>query len=276
MADQSDVETAIAAVVANALYPNGPEGLSEAGYVCRVYRGTPVASALNADLASGVANISINAIAGRQKNVTRYPQKWVATSTVPATLSVATSGYSVCISGICAAGQLVGIVIDGAPFAYAVQSNDSPATVASNIAGLLRQNGWVVDYAGTCISIPQAVKLTARAVSGGTMLKEIRRQVQDFDIALWCPDPRSRDIISALADRTLATINFIVLSDGSSGRMISAGSDISNANVEASLYRRDLIYSVEYPTTLQQGVPGMLFGVEVLQADGISVETQSY
>jgi hypothetical protein len=33
------------------------------------------------------------------------------------------------------------------------------------------------------------------------------------------------------------------------------------------MYRRDLIYSVEYPTTLAQAVPAMLFGTTLVTVD---------
>ena len=41
MADQADVETALAAIVANALYPKGTAAPSAVGCTCRVYRGLP-------------------------------------------------------------------------------------------------------------------------------------------------------------------------------------------------------------------------------------------
>ena len=59
MADQADVETALAALVANALYPNGTSATSAIGNMCRIYRGFPAAPSLDVDLAAGVLNISI-------------------------------------------------------------------------------------------------------------------------------------------------------------------------------------------------------------------------
>ena len=50
MADQSDVEQALAAVVAAVLYPGGTTAASLVGVACRVHRGWPDAASLDADL----------------------------------------------------------------------------------------------------------------------------------------------------------------------------------------------------------------------------------
>lgn len=156
MADQADVETALASLVANALYPNGTTAPSAIGSLCRIYRGFPAAPALDADLASGVLHVSVAAVAGRVKNVTRYPRSWVAVAPVPATLAVAVGNISATFSGKCAAGQLAGVAVAGGLFPYAVQASDTPATVASNLAAALRMAGWIVDYAGSTIIVPRA------------------------------------------------------------------------------------------------------------------------
>ena len=69
-------------------------------------------------------------------------------------------------------------MVNDAVFAYAVQSNDSPSTVASNLAALLRAAGWLVDYAGQTIGVAGAERfyrsccergrITARDQASGT------------------------------------------------------------------------------------------------------------
>ena len=53
---------------------------------------------------------------------------------------------------------------------------------------------------------------------------------------------------------------FIDLSDGTQGRLTYAGTTVFDQSQDALLYRRDLIYSVEYATTLSANQPAMLFG----------------
>jgi hypothetical protein len=271
MADQSDVEAALASLVANALYPAGTAVPSPTGYVCRVYRGYPAAPVLDADLAEGVVHISVAGV-GAIKNVTRYPRIWQEVTPVPATLDVNAAGYTARFSGKCAVGQLAGVGVNGAIFAYAVQASDTPATVASNLAALLRQAGWLVNYAGSAVTVPGANMFTARVVNGAGALQEIKRQQQDFKIMLWCPDPGSRDAIAATLDPALAILNFLALADGSYARVRFAGGETIDSNEDAALYRRDLIYNAEYPSTLQQMTPAMLFGTASLRANAAFVE----
>jgi hypothetical protein len=272
MADQSDVETALVSIIANALYPNGTAALSVIGATCRVFRGVPSAPALDADLAAGFVNVSVLATA-EVKNVTRYPRIWQTVTPVPASLTVQVGANTASFAGSCAVGQLAGVAVNGAIFPYAVQANDSPATVASNIAALLREAGWLVDYAGTTITVPGAEMFTARVVSGAIALQEIKRQQQEFSITLWCPDPASRDAAGGLIDQALASLQFLALADGSSARLIFSGSDVQDSNADAALYKRVLHYQAEYPTTLSQITPAMLFGSNGFSANAEFVDT---
>jgi hypothetical protein len=272
MADQSDVETALAAIVANALYPAGSSAPSATGTVCRIYRGFPAPAALDADLAAGTINVSITARDGAVKNVTRYPRRWITIKPVSAQLNVALQATMATFLGNCAVGQLAGVIADDMLFPYAVQANDSPATVASNLATMLREAGWLTNYSGTTLSVPAATRFVARVVSGAGALQEIKRQEQGFSVTLWCPDPGTRDLVAPLIDDALSMLNFVALADGSSGRLIFVGSTSQDGGAEAHLYRRELTYSVEYPTTISQFTPAMLFGTEALRVNAEFVE----
>jgi hypothetical protein len=271
MADQADVEMALAALAANALYPDGTGAASAVGFTCRVYRGFPAGPTLDADLAAGVVHVSVAAADG-VKNVTRYPRVWRPVAPVPASLVVTVGARTATFSGACAVGQLAGVAVNGALFPYAVQASDTPATVASNLAALLRAAGWVVVYAGSTITVPNAQQFIARVVSGAGALQEIKRQVQDFNISLWCPSPAARDAVAPVIDQGLAAMKFIALADGSAARLIFAGTQTRDDSADAVLYRRDMTYSAEYPTTLAQITPAMLFGTAAFTADAVFVE----
>jgi hypothetical protein len=272
MADQADVETALASIVANALYPDGVAAPSAVGSVCRVYRGLPTSPTLGADLAAGVIHVTVNAT-GDVKNVTRFGRKWQVVSAVPASLSVGVTGNSATFSGTCVVGQLAGLVVNDLAFPYAVQANDSPPTVASNLAASLGQAGWLVQYAGSSVTLPNAERFTARVVSGAQALQEIKRQTQVFKVTVWCPAPLLRDVVSPVIDAALASRQFIAIADGSAARLIFMGSDADDGAADATLYKRTLSYSAEYPTTLAQIEPAMLFGTANFAANGAFVET---
>lgn len=267
MADQSDVENALAALVANALYPNGTSAPSVNGTVYRVYRGAPASPVLDADLAQGAVHISVSANASRVRDATRYPRHWVSVKPVSAVLSVAVANVTATFLGTCAVGQLAGVVVNETAFPCAVQASDTPFTVASNLAALIRAAGWIVDYSGTSLTVPAATQFEARVVAGAGALQELRRQVQEFRVSLWCPDPALRDATAVVVDPAMIAANFIALADGSFGRVKYAGDQTTDAAADATVYRRDLIYSVEFPTTLNQQLAAMLFGTAAVQVN---------
>ena len=258
MADQSDVENAIADLAANALYPEGAEAASLPGPPCRVYRGWPNPIALNADLASGRINVTIFAGNAAPRLVTHFAEEWLSTPTVPPLL-VSISNASVTFTGDATPGQLVGIRVDGQPYTYRTRENDSPALIAATLAVQIRVTRIVHLHAAS-FDIPGATDLVARIVADSVALKEIRRQRLALRISCWCPSPITRDATAAAIDAALAITPFIPLSDGSRGRLIFAGGAVQDQSENASLYRRDLLYDVEYATTLTQLQPSMLFG----------------
>ena len=269
MADEADIETTLVTLIAAALYPDGTGAASAPGPDCRVYRGWPNAVALDADLARGVINVTVFAGTGAGRTTTRFPDTWQATPP-PVTLTAAVSGNSVTFAGTAAAGQLAGILVDGRSYVYRVQAGDTPGAVAASLAGLARDQA-IVQLTGTRLVINGAGDLLARVVADAAASQEIRRQVQNYRITCWCPDPVSRDRSIAAIDIALAPLRFLDLPDGSQGRLIYAGTSIFDQSEEALLYRRDLLYTVEYPTMLVTMQPAMLFGSLGLDAESLTV-----
>ena len=89
----------------------------------------------------------------------------------------------------------------------------------------------------------------------------------------WCPDPGTRDLVAAAIDAQLATFDFLGLPDGMAGRLRFLGSFSTDRAQDAALYRRDLIYSMDYATTLAAALPRMLFGETEISGDGTIVKT---
>jgi hypothetical protein len=267
MADESDVETALVALSSAALYPNGISSPSVPGPDCRIYRGWPNSAALDADLAAGWINVTIFPVTGHARTTTRYTQLRPGSPTSPA-LTVSVSGASVTFGGSAALGQVAGILLDGPngkSYAYRTQTGDSPALVAANLAALARASA-IVQLSGPTLTIPGVSRLTARVVADGSVQQEIRRQEQDFRVTCWCPTPASRDAAVGAIDLALARLTFITLPDGSMGKLTYAGTRVFDQSQDALLYRRDLLYQVEYPTIISASQPAMLFGGLLLNA----------
>lgn len=268
MADQSDVESALVALASAAVYPQGVEAASICGQPCRVYRGWPNPPALDADLADGRVNVTVFPADGATRNTTRYPDEWLA-APPPATLTVAAAGNTVTFGGTADPDQLAGIATEGKSYVYRTAANDTPGSVAANLAALARAD-FPVQLAGTTLTLAGADDLIARVVADAASLKQVRRQSQRFSIISWCNDPAIRDTVAAAIDVALAPLRFLALADGTQGRLIFAGGTTLDQSQDAALYRRDLLYDVEYATTVSAVQPVMLFGTGAVNATSIT------
>jgi hypothetical protein len=265
MADESDVENALVTLVAHALYPNGTDAASVPGPDCKIYRGWPNSSALDADLAAGTINVTIFAAHERHPKITtRYSPVWLSQAAVPS-LTVSVSGNTATFGGTADLGQLAGLLIDGLPFAYRTQPGDTPASVAANLAVMARAN-FTVALTEADVSVANIGSLTARVVADATAQQEIRRQEQLIRITCWCPTAAARDASASAIDLALAQSWFITFADGTSGRLTYAGTLVFDQSEDALLYRRDLLYRVEYATVMTALQPAMLFGDLILNA----------
>jgi hypothetical protein len=258
MADQSDVETALVALVSAAVYPTGTDSNSVPGPVCRIYRGWPKAAALNADLAAGRINITVFPASPAVRNTTRYPDQWATTAVVPS-LTVTVAGITVTFGGTASIGQLAGVRVDGQAYPYRTTATDTPASVAANIAALARANG-IVTLSQASLTFQGAGEVLARVVADASGSMEVPRQIQSFRIICWCSTPLLRDATASAIDVSLAAMRFITLADGTAARLVFSGTATFDQSQDAILYRRDLIYSVEYATTVTALLPSMLFG----------------
>ncbi len=268
MADQSDVEVALVNLVSAALYPHGTGEASAPGPDCRIYRGWPNPAALDADLAAGKINVTIFPGGGTSRTTTRYAEQWLGSPAQP-TLTATVAGTSVTFGGTANIGQVAGILVDGASFAYRTQAGDTPQSVAANLAAMARGNS-IVHLSNSTLTIAGAGDLLARVVADAPTLQEVRRQEQGFRVTCWCPTPGMRDMAATAIDQTLSTQHFFALADGSSGRLTYAGTTVFDQSQNARLYRRDLTYNVEYPTILSSALPAMLFGNLVLNSASVT------
>ncbi len=268
MADQSDVEDALVAVASVALYPDGFDSTSVPGPDCRIYRGWPNSAALDTDLAAGKINVTVFPGGGTSRTTTRFAEQWVGKPPIPS-LTVVVAGTSVTFDGTADVGQVAGILVDGASYAYRTQPDDTPQMVAANLATMVRLNS-IVRLSYQTLTIAGAGNLLARVVADASVQQEVRRQEQGFRLTCWCPTPTSRDITAAVIDRCLSQQRFLALADGTRGLISYVGTTVFDQSQNAKLYRRDLAYHVEYATTVSMKQPAMLFGKVMLNQAAIT------
>ena len=258
MADQSDVETALTALVTAALYPNGAAFASVCGADCRVFRGWPSPAALGADLAAGRVNVTIYPANAGARATTRFTDIWHMLPGAAPSLGVTVDGLTATFIGSGATGLLAGIAAEGRSYVYASQPTDSAELVAASLGALASANLFV-QVQGATLTVPGATSLIARTAMARQAMRELRRQRQDFRISCWCPDFATRDVVGAAIDVALSQLLFIDLADGTQARLTYASNTVLDRAEDTGLYRRDLVYTAEYATVLFQTQPTMLF-----------------
>jgi hypothetical protein len=261
MADEVDVKNALVSVIAAALYPNGTGAACAAGVPCNVFRGWPTQQAQTAAIAGNYVNISVATRNGVERNTSnhRYGAYWQVKPTHTLTASV--SNNTITIGGTVSVPQNV-VVMIGKSFvtSYAVQANDTLASIASGLATLISATFAGTTSWGTHVTVNNASPpIIARVTSTGTVITETKRQEKSFQVSIWAP-PCNVASSDADAWRT-AVINVIDPALSSSPRIQLPDQQYGNIHYERlismdtaqaeGLYRRYPFYWVEYATTLQ-------------------------
>ncbi len=267
MPSQADVEHALVALVASAMYPNGLASAPAIAAESRVYRGWPNASALEADLNVGIVNISVFPSPHSTVDTTRYLPSWLPSPVVP-TLTAEVAGNTATFSGVASLGQLAGILVDGESFVHRTVAGDTPELVASVLSSAIAsvRPASVVE---STVTIPNASRIVARTAADASASLELRRQRQGFRVTAWCPTPELRDDSCAVIDVAMAATSFLTLADGSAARLRYSMTTSLDDRQDAMLYRRDMYYTVEFPTTQVAIQPSMLFGIDNVGATTI-------
>ncbi len=80
-----------------------------------------------------------------------------------------------------------------------------------------------------------------------TATRELRRQQQQFQITIWAGTPAGRDALAKVIDPGLAALSRLPLPDGAVGILTYVNSRQDDGQQTSGVYRRDLIYAVDYP-----------------------------
>ncbi|MDP9055900.1 MAG: hypothetical protein M3N34_01010 [Pseudomonadota bacterium] len=80
-------------------------------------------------------------------------------------------------------------------------------------------------------------------------VRELRRQTRLFQISIWAGVFTRRDMAATIIDAGLAAVSRLALADGSVAVMSYDSSLQDDNQQQAGIYRRDLLYSLNYATT---------------------------
>jgi hypothetical protein len=252
VSDQNDVQAAIGALLDTIIYPAGAGSASivDPSNV-RIFRGWPVKAQLDADLIVGNCEVSIYPIDGTEGNTTRFPTNvWHDLPATVPTLTWSTNGFSATLTGTVTTPQNVAIVCNGGIFGtYAVQASDTLNSVVDGLAAALTETGGNVSVSGTTITLSGVSSISTRVGTDGKAIRETKRQRKDFMISCWCPTADMRDTLASNIDAALSTVEFLNMPDGTASRMYYHSTKETDTTEKERLWRRDLVYTIEWATT---------------------------
>lgn len=245
MADVSDVLNYLAGKIAGIVYPGGTSAPGIVSQGVKIYPGWPLPADLEKAMRAGLSHISVYSLNNARPRPTAIGRPYHVVATGTPSLSAAVSGNVITFSGTPSTPVNIFILVNGTGYHYSVQAADTLTTIATAVAILIPG----ASSAGAVVTIPSANTLEARVGGIGSALRELRRQESDFQIVFWCPKPDMRDVLASAVDVVLSESTDIVFSDGSHGILRYARTTMIDGQQKYQLYRRDLVYSVDYATT---------------------------
>jgi hypothetical protein len=245
MADFKDAGDALVTLLAGIAYPSGTSQPSITGVPVSVFQGWPNPQQLDADMAAGKAQISVWPTPNEIVAAGVLSLDWQEPLTITPGLSVVVSGQTVTLSGAASTPQNVALIVDNVPYSYAVQAGDTISSIAASLASLAGASS-----VGAVITLPGTARhIAARSGTTGTITRETRRAERLFQIIIWANAPDKRDPLASAIDAALSTTFRLTLPDGSYGQLRYRSSVQNDSYQKQAVYRRDLMYAVEYATT---------------------------
>ena len=271
MADITDVSNALVTVIAGIVYPNGTSQPSITGAPVLVYQGWPDAVQLRADLAAGKVHVSVFPQPNMLRIIDTAMSDWSTPSAPVNTITLTLSGQTVTVGGTVSTPQNAALVVDNKAYVYAVPAGDTLASIATALAALVNAD-QTATAVGAVVTIPNAKYISPRVGGQGVAVRETRRQEQGYQITVWANCFDQRDPIAAAIDSALSGIPHLTLADQSAALRFK-NSRQDDSQQKEGIYRRDLMYAVEFSTFASQTLTQITATVENMSA-GPSLDAQ--
>ena len=253
MADLADVVNLLGEMSASAAYPNGTSQASVINAAVKVVADWPLAADVDAAMAANTAIVSVYPTGGNSNThqiVDDLP--YIVTPAVHG-LTAAVSGQTVTLSGTPGAGEFASIIVNKTN-SYS-HTGASAAAILAAIASDAAAAFPGVSAAGNAITWPSTVhSLVCRIGATATAGRVTHRQKAMIRVTVWASTPGVRDTLAAAVDVALKQVNRLTMPDGTQAIMAADHSMQVDERQTALIYRRDMIFNVEYATTLQYPV----------------------
>jgi hypothetical protein len=265
VADLSDVTAYLASAAAAAVYPNGSSSPSVAAMDVRIFEGWPIPDQLDLDVAGKVlsgsppeplprtngpaANVSVYPMAGTGIHVYQISDETYVVTPVSFGLSVAQVGNTITVTGQPHTGEYLTLIADDS-FVYSLTGASTTALLAS-LATAAQVNYPSASSTATTLTIPAGRSLVVRQGGIATLGKVTHRQRQSIMVTVWAPTRVARNALASAIDVAIKANIKVSMPDTSQALIIYSRTNQSDEMQAATVYRRDLIYDVEYATLLQ-------------------------
>lgn len=245
MASTDDVSRFLATRVADVLYPGGEKLPSVVNAVVNIYPGWPERGALQEGIEAGGVHISVWPLPTERPVNTPLgkPVRFQAKGTL--TLQFSVNGSIIAVRGVASALTNVHIDLDGRAFFFHFHAGITAEKVIHVISQTLPRS---FALAGT-VCVMAVNRIQVYATTAGTVVRELRRQIKDFQITVWAPTPELREKVGTTIDRAFSEQCHIDLDDGAPALLFYARQFDSDRAENWHVYRRDLIFSVNFATT---------------------------
>jgi hypothetical protein len=248
MADISDVTALFVQIASAACYTAGTGQPSVAGVDVYVSEGFPLPGQLDPDIKAGKAAVTIYCAVGGPQNVDQYlpRQEVIAAPVLGLTLTVDDDTESLTLAGTPAAGEFVTVLLN-----RKVSFASAQTTVGAILTDLAAQAASAfpqVAVVGSTINFPGAYALTARSGATGLVGEILHREKSLVTVTVWTATPLARSIIASALDIAFKKSIRVTFPDTSQGFVRYSTTRISDERENMSIYRRDLVYEVEYST----------------------------
>lgn len=260
MADLADVTTYLAAMAASAVYPNGATQPSVASVDCRIYEGWPLPDKLDKDMAGlnddgtvraggAVANVSVYPMQGTGVEVYQILDETYTIVPVSYGMVPSVTGNVITVTGQPKTGEYLTLICDG----NLVFSQTGASTVAllAALLAAVQVNYPSASATSNTLTVPVGHSMVVRQGGVATLGKVTHRQKHSVMVTVWAQNKTVRASLGAAIDNLLKQGIKITLPDTSQAIVRYSRTNVSDDQQSTGIYRRDLIYEVEYATVQQ-------------------------
>lgn len=237
MASVDDVARFLARRVADVVYPGGSQLPGIVNSAMKIYPGWPVPGDLQQDIDNGSVHISVWPLPAERKINTALGQLCRVIEKGHSTLQFTVNGSSISVAGMASALTNVQVSLNGKAFTFHFQKGTTAEQAISELCAALPRSFTVL----SSVCILMAERLSVSVTTAGTAVKELRRQIKDFQITVWAPAPGLRERIGSAIDTVLSEQCHIDLNDGAPAQLFYARQFDSDRSENWHVYRRDPI-----------------------------------